>query len=101
MLEELGYEVVRAASGDEALAILEDDQEVDLVFTDVVMPGATSGVDLGRKLRSLRPSLPIVLTTGYSEQLANDKGFPVLAKPYRAETLARTLETELRRSRAS
>ncbi|WP_119458295.1 hybrid sensor histidine kinase/response regulator [Rhodospirillaceae bacterium SYSU D60014] len=101
-LEDLGYVVVQAATADAALAILTGGAPVDLLFTDIVMPGTTSGVELAWEARRLRPNLPIVLTTGYSEQLAAGASFSVLAKPYRIEALVKTLETELgRRPRES
>ena len=101
-LEDLGYTVVWAASGDAALAILADGGPVDLLFTDIVMPGTMNGVELAREARRLRPNLPIVLTTGYSEQPVAGENFSMLAKPYRIEALVKVLETELgRRPRES
>ncbi|WP_159718710.1 hybrid sensor histidine kinase/response regulator [Geminicoccus flavidas] len=96
-LEDLGYTVVRAASAEEALGILAGNTPIDLLFTDVVMPGAMTGVDLARLARRLHPNLPVMLTTGYSEQLPATDGFRVLAKPYQIKTLATALKAELAR----
>lgn len=86
-VEELGYHVTRAASGEEALAMLSDGEPVDLLFTDVVMPGAMSGLDLAREVRRTRPTLPVLVTTGYSEEVASGAGFHILPKPYDMRSL--------------
>ena len=98
-LQDLGYTVLRAATADEALAILTDGAPVDLLFTDVVMPGATTGVELAQHARRLRPDLPVVLMTGYSEEAPAGEGFRVLTKPYRIEALVEALEAELEHSK--
>jgi CheY-like chemotaxis protein len=95
LLVELGHDVVRVRSGEEALDRALTDR-VDLVFTDVVMPGM-SGLDLAARLAELRPGLPIILTTGYSDEIARSGagGRPVILKPYRPETLAAAIEQAL------
>jgi CheY-like chemotaxis protein len=93
-LEELGCEVTRAASAEEALDVLQGGLNVDLVFSDIVMPGKT-GVDLAKEARVLRPGLGVVLTTGYSETAIGLDGIRVLAKPYRIEALANALAAEM------
>ncbi|HEY0412151.1 MAG TPA: ATP-binding protein [Allosphingosinicella sp.] len=92
---ELGHEVARARSGAEALGMVEDGR-FDLVFTDVVMPGMT-GLELAERLRETMPGLPIVLTTGFSDEIGRvgDGGLPILYKPYRADTLRETLARAL------
>jgi CheY-like chemotaxis protein len=60
------------------------------------MPGGISGIELARKVRERFPELPILLTTGYSEQVAGSHGFPVLQKPYEMETLASALSSLLK-----
>ncbi|MGF7178413.1 PAS domain S-box protein [Azospirillum doebereinerae] len=97
-LEELGYRVSRAANGEEALRRLRDGETADLLFSDVVMPGEVDGLALAEAARALLPDLAVVLTTGYSENRAGLKGFPVLSKPYRIEDLALTLREEIDRS---
>jgi CheY-like chemotaxis protein len=99
-LKSLGYEVVCAASGPEALAVLEYDQEFALLFTDVVMPHM-SGVELARRMRAAGHSMEVV--TGYSKEVFDKEGPPepgavLLHKPYRraqvADVLARLLGDE-------
>ena len=100
LLGEMGHEVVRAPSGEEALdrALAET---FDLVFTDVVMPGM-SGLDLAGVLAETRPGLPVILTTGYSDEIATSGagGLPVILKPYQPEALAAAIEQALARARA-
>lgn len=100
LLNDLGCKVVSANSGARALALLQE-QSFDLVFTDVVMPGL-SGVDLAHQLRIRAPDVPVLLATGYSQQLVGDGAveFPVLAKPYGAETLSLAISELLRKAPA-
>jgi PAS domain S-box-containing protein len=88
MLGELGFESTVTHSAKEALERLAGGEKPKLVFTDVVMPGGITGVELARKLRERFPELPILLTTGYSEQVGATQGFPVLQKPYELGALA-------------
>jgi CheY-like chemotaxis protein len=99
LLQDLGYETRWAANAAEALQILEDDSDVDAVFSDVVMPGM-SGIELGREIRRRWPRLPVVLTSGYSHVLAEEgrHGFELLQKPYAADELSRTLRQLMRRT---
>ncbi|MBR0777726.1 PAS domain S-box protein [Bradyrhizobium diazoefficiens] len=93
LLEDLGYVVRRAASADAALAILSEDEfAVDLVFSDVIMPGM-NGVELAGIIRERYPGLPVVLTSGYSNVLAENahRGFELIQKPYSVESLSRIL----------
>lgn len=89
-LRDFGYQVLEAGNGDEALAILEQ-EPVDLLFSDVVMPGGVSGIDLFHKARQMRGAFPVLLTTGYADSLASvplrDTGVQVLAKPFRPSEL--------------
>ncbi|RYE02719.1 MAG: response regulator [Sphingomonadales bacterium] len=95
LLHELGHRVTRARSGSEALEIAAI-ARFDLVLTDVVMP-AMSGIELADALDRLYPGTPIVLTTGYSDEIARSGagGRPVLLKPYRLEALAAVLDDAL------
>src|SRR6201996_5883460 len=68
MLEDLGYTVLSAATGSAALTIIEENDALDLVFSDVVMPDGMSGVELARRIGLLRPALPVLLTSGYTAQ---------------------------------
>jgi PAS domain S-box-containing protein len=91
MLGELGFEATIAHSAKEALDRLAGGEKPHLVFTDVVMPGGISGIELAKKVRDRFPELPILLTTGYSEQVSGRHGFPVLQKPYELDSLAGAL----------
>jgi PAS domain S-box-containing protein len=95
LIGDLGYGNMWVPSAQEALAVIEDEPDkFDIVFTDVVMPGM-SGIELAETLRNRFPSLPVVLTSGYSHILAAEgsHGFELLQKPYTAEGLARVLRT--------
>ena len=84
LLEELGQIVTWVQSGEEALGLLDRAHEkIDLVFSDVIMPGI-NGLEMARRIRDRWPTMPVVLTTGYSDALAEDQdhGFPLLRKPY-------------------
>jgi PAS domain S-box-containing protein len=94
LIGELGYSNMWVPSAQEALALVEaEPDKFDMIFTDVVMPG-TSGIELAEILRSRFPTLPVVLTSGYSHVLAEEgaHGFELLQKPYTAEGLARVLQ---------
>ncbi|GLR84710.1 hybrid sensor histidine kinase/response regulator [Bradyrhizobium iriomotense] len=93
LLEDLGYVVRRVANANAALAILgENEFAVDLVFSDVIMPGM-NGVELAGVIRERYPGLPVVLTSGYSNVLAESahRGFELIQKPYSVESLSRIL----------
>jgi signal transduction histidine kinase/CheY-like chemotaxis protein len=97
-LEELGYESVHVVDAERALQELErDSSRFDAVFTDVVMPGM-GGVELGREIRRRRLDVPVILTSGYSNVLAEDSahGFDLLHKPYSVEQLSRVLHRAIR-----
>ncbi|MFO2464410.1 response regulator [Pseudomonas sp. 15FMM2] len=93
ILQDLGYQTVWATHAEEALEMVGPDaMAFDGVFSDVVMPGI-GGVALARELRRRRPGLPVILTSGYSEELARSgyDGFEFLAKPYSADQVSRVL----------
>jgi len=99
-LETLGYEVVPAGNGLEALEILERGEQVDLLFTDIVMPGGMNGRELAAAVLQQRPGLPVLFTSGYAEQaILNqgklDRGMHLLNKPYRLQELAARLRQVL------
>ncbi|TCH98778.1 response regulator [Roseococcus sp. SYP-B2431] len=97
----LGYTTVSAASGAEALHLVHDrERRIDLLFTDVVMPGGLSGPDLARLALEARPELKVLYTSGYTENSVVhngrlDPGVPLLTKPYRRQELARKLREVL------
>jgi PAS domain S-box-containing protein len=88
MLQEIGHEVVEAASANAALKLLEEREDIDLLVTDYLMPG-TRGNELIEKARESRPDLKAVLITGYARIAADQKGVSRLSKPFRAADLAR------------
>jgi signal transduction histidine kinase/CheY-like chemotaxis protein len=91
-LTESGFEVLVAENGEAALRLLEDGaRRPDIVFSDIVMPGQVSGIDLAGILRQRYPGLPVVLATGYTEQQIAVPGVQVLAKPYAIEQLVAIL----------
>ena len=95
MLRQLGYEVTRAASAAAALGALADGRAVDLVFSDVMMPGGMNGVELAREIQKRRSDVPILLTSGYSGaavHAAKEAGVRILSKPYRIYELAAALD---------
>ena len=96
MLGELGFETTVTHSAKEALERLAGGEKPKLIFSDIVMPGGITGIELARKVRDRFPELPILLTTGYSEQVAGSHGFPVLQKPYEMDSLARALGNVLK-----
>jgi CheY-like chemotaxis protein len=99
MLNEIGFEAIVTHSAKEALERLSGDRRPTMVFTDIVMPGGMSGIELARKVRDRFPELPVLLTTGYSEHAAAEQEFPILQKPYElkslAEALARLLKEDI------
>ena len=91
LLEQLGYVVRWVSNAETALQEIEADG-IDLVFSDIVMPGKMDGLKLARTIRERNPGLPILLTTGYSESTKDVKSdFPVLRKPYQLHELSREL----------
>jgi PAS domain S-box-containing protein len=92
MLEDLGHRVIGASSGDHALDILKSEQPIDLMMTDHVMPGMT-GLELAAASRQVRPSLPVLLATGYAELPEGTQvDVPRLAKPYHQDQLRDRLD---------
>jgi signal transduction histidine kinase/DNA-binding response OmpR family regulator len=100
-LGSLGYKALRASDAGAALAVLQAGVEVDLVFTDVVMPGPISSVELARRARELRPRVAILFTSGYTENSIVHHGrldpdVELLSKPYARDDLARKIRGMLR-----
>ncbi|HEY5237328.1 MAG TPA: ATP-binding protein, partial [Rhizomicrobium sp.] len=100
LLQHLGYKVVVAHNGVAGLALLEQGLKVDLLFTDVVMPGGMSGRQLVEKVNALRPDLKVLYTSGYTENAIVhhghlDPGVHLIRKPYRRQELALKLRAVL------
>jgi signal transduction histidine kinase/CheY-like chemotaxis protein len=95
MLSELGYEVTRAVSASAALGALANGRSIDLVFSDVMMPGGMNGLELSREIHRRRPALPVLLTSGYADAVKEDAkrdGIPLLPKPYQLSDLEAAIE---------
>ncbi len=95
-VEALGYRVVAAVNGKDALQQLRTDPGIDMLFTDIVMPGGMSGWELAEQARRIRPSLPVLFTSGYALETLVEHGRAhaqaiVLTKPYRKAELAQRL----------
>jgi len=96
IIEELGYRRLEASDAEQALALLSAGEHVDLVFTDVVMPGPMRTRDFAQRLRELRPGLPVLFTSGYTDnaiihQGRLDEGVHLISKPYAKADLARRI----------
>ena len=88
LFEHLGYDTVYRESADEALKLLSEGASVDLVFSDIVMPGTIDGVGLANEVRLRFPGLPVMLTTGYSDAAsAAPSGLRILRKPFDTDAL--------------
>jgi signal transduction histidine kinase/CheY-like chemotaxis protein len=98
LLEELGFEATRASNATAALGALANGGTLDLVFSDIMMPGSMNGVDLALEIRRRRPGLPVLLTSGHVDAVrenAEAAGVKVLAKPYGLEDLAIAIRSAL------
>ena len=101
MLSELGYRVLKAKDAQSALAIVESGVPIDVLFTDVVMPGAMRSPELARKARERLPNIAVLFTSGYTENAVVhggrlDDDIDLLSKPYTREALARRLRHAVR-----
>ncbi len=99
-LTDLGFTVLEAESGEAALEIIEKEQNIDLLFSDLLMPGGMTGGDLAREALRLRPELKILLTSGYPGDAAVqkgwlDKGSQLLMKPYSKTELVESIRNIL------
>jgi CheY-like chemotaxis protein len=99
-LRDLGYDTLEAPSGKEAIDILISDERVDLMFSDVVMPGGMDGMQLAEAANALRPDLKILLTSGFARASIQDGATSaylknLLSKPYRKTELAERLRATL------
>jgi CheY-like chemotaxis protein len=95
-LQLLGYDVIQAGNGEEALRLWEDRQgHIDLLFTDISLPDAMNGFQIADALRVAKPSLKVILSSGYGDQLLDEervaRGMVYLHKPCTVELIARTI----------
>lgn len=96
ILKGLGYTVLKAADGQSALSIINSGMPIDLLFTDVVMPGELRSPELARRAKAILPGLEVLFTSGYTQNAIVhggrlDAGVELLSKPYRREDLARKI----------
>jgi signal transduction histidine kinase len=96
-LQALGFTLLVAGSADDALAIVRSRHDIGAVLSDIVMPGGKSGLDLKAELERLRPALPVLLASGYSDALSPDVAATVIAKPYDVREVARRLSQAMAR----
>jgi PAS domain S-box-containing protein len=100
-LEDFGYDIIEAADGFQALAQLQENDDIDLMFTDVVMPGGMNGFDLAQAAQSMKPHLKIVHTSGYPKGAMVHQDEPrfkngfIIMKPYRREELQKIIKDAL------
>ncbi|HZP66097.1 MAG TPA: PAS domain S-box protein [Rudaea sp.] len=103
VLGDLGYRILEAPDGPSALRILETERQIDLLFTDVVLPGGLTGADVAAKARELRPTIKVLFTTGYARNAIIhhgrlDKGVQLLTKPFTLTELAEKVRDVLDRT---
>ncbi len=96
LLDQLGYRVFHAQSAAGALQLLGSGEAIDLLFSDIVMPGELDGMALARRVKEEYPEIAVLLTTGYAKAAnARHSGFPILRKPYQLAALARAIRDAL------
>jgi CheY-like chemotaxis protein len=100
MLSEMGYQVLEAENADVAARLLDTQASIDLLFTDVVMPGGMDGRALGHWARQAHPGLGVLLTSGFAQHTAGveppgAEPLPMLSKPYSKEQLQESVRTLL------
>jgi CheY-like chemotaxis protein len=95
LLEELNYRTQAVDNARAALDLLGAGMPVDLVFSDVVLPGELDGLALARAIKERHPRVPVLLTSGYSKALSGRHDLPILRKPYRISALAQAIRANL------
>jgi len=95
LLEQLNYRSIAVEDAKAALDFLATGTAVDLVFSDVVLPGKLDGLGLAKSINERYPRLPVLLTSGYSKALASRHGLPILRKPYQISALAEAIRSTL------
>ena len=101
LLRDAGFRVLAASDGRQALALLERGEKVDVLFSDVVMPGGISGVELARRVRAARPDIGVLLASGYAAQELGGEApeFELLAKPYDRDLIVKKISAMVRVAR--
>ena len=89
LLEELGYKTYTADTALKAVELFQQHDDIDMLFSDIVMPGGISGYDLADKAENIQPGIKILLTTGFSsDSTQSNPKLSILNKPYRKDTLS-------------
>ena len=101
LLEQLNYRTCAVEGAREALAVLDAGEPIDLVFTDVMLPGDVDGLALARAVQEKFPNMPVLLTSGYAKALAGRHGLPILRKPYQISALSEAIRGGLDGARAA
>ncbi|HJV81195.1 hybrid sensor histidine kinase/response regulator [Noviherbaspirillum sp.] len=94
-LRDAGFRVLAAGDGEQALRLLETEEHIDLVFSDVVMPGNVSGIDLAEVIQQRFPAVRVILATGYTEHRMRLTGIRMLAKPYELSQVVNAMQDAL------
>jgi CheY-like chemotaxis protein len=102
-LTDLGYKMLEAANGKAAMSMMESGQKLDLLLTDIGLPGSMNGWQLADAMRALRPGLPVLFITGYNEAPEGknaqlETGMAVIAKPFHMKTLTSEIRRIIARS---
>ncbi|MBV9332051.1 MAG: PAS domain S-box protein [Alphaproteobacteria bacterium] len=101
LLEQMGYEVLFAESAAAALEVLARDSRIDLVFSDIIMPGEMDGLELARTIGKRYPHIAVLLTSGYARAAETaEREFPILRKPYEVKALAAAIAATISKARA-
>ncbi|RYD46079.1 MAG: response regulator, partial [Verrucomicrobiaceae bacterium] len=100
VLKEAGYRVLTATNAKEAMQVAEKNPKIDVLFSDIIMPGGMNGVTLAHEIARMLPNTKILLTTGYSENTldtvaSKPSRWPVLQKPYRPSSLMQAMRETL------
>lgn len=98
MFRELSFEITRVSNAQAALGALKNGREINIVFSDIMMPGGMNGIELAREIRRRHPTMPVVLTSGYTHTATlelNKEGLVILHKPYDLKTLGDVLDAAL------
>ena len=95
LLEQLHYRTIAVDSAPAALKTLASGQRIDLVFTDVMLPGNVDGLALAKTIRGKYPAIPVLLTSGYAKALTGRHGLPILRKPYQISALDEAIRESL------
>jgi len=95
LLEQLNYRTIAVDNAQAALSFLLNGQPVDLVFSDVMLPGDLDGLGLAEAINKRHPQLPVLLTSGYAKALSSHQGLPILRKPYQISALAKAIRSTI------